>query len=272
MLIEADCHMHSNFSNDSKASMEDMIESAIRHGMKEICFTDHMDYDYPIRDGYDFVFDVEEYRTKLKNMKERYQDRITILTGIELGLQPHLKDRITSLIKSYPFDFIIGSSHVVDHYDPYYPEYWADKTVEEGIRRYYETIIENCQAINDFHVYGHIDYIIRYIPKPLTENFHYSYRDYLDLLEEALKIIISHGKGIEVNSSGYKYGLGRPHPDAEVLKLYRELGGELITIGSDAHAPEYLCYDFESVSELLKSLGYRYYAVFHQGKPVFQKL
>ena len=271
-MIQADCHMHSNFSSDSKAFMEDMIEGSIRHGMKEICFTDHMDYDYPVRGGYDFVFNIEEYIAKLNEMKSRYRNRITILTGVEVGLQPHLKDRIAALTKNNSFDFIIGSSHVVDRLDPYYPEYWTDKTVEEGIRRYYETIVKNCRVISDFHVYGHIDYIIRYIPKQLAANFHYSYRNYLDLLEEALKIIISNGKGIEVNSSGYKYGLGRPHPDADVLKLYRELGGELITIGSDAHAPEHLCYDFETVSELLQSLGYRYYAVFHQGKPVFQKL
>lgn len=271
-MITADCHVHSEFSSDGKAPMEQMIERAIQLGLKKICFTDHIDYDYPVRNGYDFLFTMEEYFDKLSVMKDRYDDRITILTGVELGLQPHIHAKIKSLIENYPFDFIIGSSHMVDHFDPYYPEYWLDKTLEEGIRRYYQTIIDNCKSISDFHVYGHIDYIVRYIPKEYEASYRYSYLDYAEQLDEVLKTIIHSGKGIEINSSGYKYGLDRPHPESAIIKRYRELGGELITIGSDAHKPEHLCYDFEKVSEMLKALGFEYYAVFHQGKPVFEKL
>lgn len=252
--------------------MEEMIEQAIQLGLKKLCFTDHMDYDYPPVSSYNFEFDPEKYLSKLTYLKERYQSKLTILIGLELGLQPHLKDRMTSLCESYPFDFIIGSSHVVDRIDPYFPEYWEDKTEEQGVYRYFESIIENCKTFSGFHVYGHIDYIIRYTPSKKIAYQEYSYETYADIIEEALKIILQKGKGIEVNTAGYKYGLGHPHPKTEVLKKYKELGGEIITIGSDAHQPEHLAYDFEQAAALLKSLGYRYYATFVEGKPVMEKL
>ena len=271
-MILADYHVHSDFSSDSTAPMEQMIEQSIHIGLKKICFTDHMDYDYPKVDNYNFIFDPDAYLIKIENMKKRYYKQIDILTGIELGLQPHLSNKLSSLMKSYPFDFAIGSSHLVDHMDPYYPEYWNNKTASEGIYRYFESIIENCKQFQDFHVYGHLDYIIRYVPGQKESRIDYSYQEYADVIDEALKTIISHGKGIEINTSGLKYGLGYPHPKQEILKRYKELGGELITIGSDAHKPEHLCYDFPLVPELLKNLDFRYYATFIQGKPVYEKL
>lgn len=295
-MIIADYHVHSDFSSDGKASMEQMIEQAIRLGLKTLCFTDHMDYDYPQVSDYSFVFDMEEYQKKLEGLKQKYHGRIELLTGVELGLQPHITDRMTSLIRSFPLDFIIGSSHVVDHADPYYPEYWQGITEEEGIRRYFESIIENCKVFDGFHVYGHLDYIVRYTPSMVSykqilrsdssaPEYHslvseayqkintlYTYAKYSDILDEVLKTILSMGKGIEVNTSAFKHGLAYPHPRTEVLKRYKELGGELITIGSDAHMSEHLCYDFNPAEELLKSLGYRYYAIFRQGSPHMVKL
>jgi histidinol-phosphatase (PHP family) len=295
-MIIADYHVHSDFSSDGKASMEQMVERALRLGLKTLCFTDHMDYDYPQVSDYSFVFDVEEYRKKLDDLKERYHGRIELLTGVELGLQPQIRDKMTSLIEGFPFDFVIGSSHVVDHVDPYYPEYWQEISEEEGIRGYFESILDNCRSFHGFHVYGHLDYIVRYTPSmvnykkilqsdPTTPGYHslreeayqrvcslYTYPKYSDILDEVLKTILTMGKGIEVNTSGLKYGLGNPHPRTEILKRYKELGGELITIGSDAHLTEYLCYDFHRAEELLKSLGFKYYAVFRQGKPHMEKL
>lgn len=273
-MIIADCHVHSDFSSDSKAPMEQMIKQGIKEGLKWICFTDHMDYDYPPVSEYSFVFDPEAYVRKINELKERYKDQIEILTGIELGLQPHLSERMDALLKSFSFDFVIGSSHVVDNMDPYYADYWENRSVKDGIYRYYESIIENCKAFQGFNVYGHIDYIIRYVPGQLSSpvKMDYSYTEYADILDEVLKTIITSDKGIEVNSSGLKYGHAYPHPKPEILKRYKELGGELITIGSDAHRPEHLCYSFSVISDLLKSLGFKYYAVFIQGKPVYERL
>lgn len=274
-MIKADYHVHSDFSSDSKTPMELMVEKGITEGLKKLCFTDHMDYDYPpYSPDYTFMFDPEEYIRRINELKSRYGKDIELLTGIELGLQPHLSERLTALLAGYDFDFVIGSSHVVDNMDPYYVEYWENRSVKDGTIRYFESIIENCKAFHGFDVYGHIDYIIRYIPGQLkrTVKLDYSYADYADILDEVLKTIIAYGKGIEVNTSGLKYGQSYPHPKPEILKRYRELGGELITIGSDAHKPEHLCYDFSIIPDLLKNLGFKYYATFKKRKPVYEKL
>jgi histidinol-phosphatase (PHP family) len=205
-------------------------------------------------------------------MKEKYKSQIEILTGVELGIQTHVIDRMETLVNTFPFDFIIGSVHVVDHIDPYYPEYWENKTEEEGILRCFKAIKEACLSFHGFHVCGHIDYIIRYAPSSKIQYKEYSYPYYSDVLDEILKTLLEHGKGIEANTSGYKYGLGHPHPKTEILKRYKELGGDIITIGSDAHLPEHLCYDFDRIAQLLKDIGYKYYTTFKEGKPLMEKL
>lgn len=270
-MIIADYHVHSEISSDSQTPMEAMVEQALKLGLKKLCFTEHMDYDYPVVTK-DFLFDPEYYKNKFTSLKEQYADRIELLMGVELGLQPHLAKQMSSLLQQNDFDFVIGSSHVVDHLDPYYPQYWQTRTPEEGIRDYFASIIENVKQFQGFHVYGHLDYIIRYIPKEFGVLKDYSYADYAALLDEVLKTLIYYGKGIEINTAGLKYGLGYCHPKKEVLKRYLELGGELITIGSDAHRPEHLAYDFHLVPEYLKEIGFRYYATFRQGKPIFEAL
>ncbi len=289
-MISSDYHVHSDFSSDGKATMEQMIGQAIRLGLKRLCFTDHMDYDYSQSGDNSFQLDTDAYVDALTGLKDKYSSIIDILMGIELGLQPHLGKKLSELTDRIPFDFIIGSSHVVNHVDPYYPEYWEGITEEEGIRRYFESIIQNCKAFHGFHVYGHIDYVIRYVPRildwrrkivkgqgaikvpaELTSQI-YPYDKYSDIIDEALKTILYYGKGIELNTSGLFKGFDFTHPRLEILQRYRELGGELITIGSDSHKPETLCYSFDYAETLLYSLGYRYYTVFEQGKPIMLPL
>ena len=271
-MITADFHVHSVFSSDGKAAMEEMIEQGILLGLKTICFTDHMDYDVPNQYKYTFELNTDDYIAKLEEMKEKYKSRIEILTGIELGYQPQVIDRMKALVEKYPFDFIINSVHVIDHMDPYYPDYWENRSEEDGLLRCFHMVKESCENFQDYHVCGHIDYIVRYAPSSKINYKEYSYPYYADVIDEILKTVIKHGKGIELNTSGYKYGLGHPHPKAEVIKRYKELGGEIITIGSDAHQPEHLCHDFEKAEGLLKECGFRYYAVFREGRPVMVKL
>ena len=268
-MIRSDYHIHSNFSSDARASMEDMIEKAINLDLQRICFTDHLDYDYPqIEDGYNFMLNIDEYFKKINEVKERYASKIEIYKGLELGLQPHISKKLNELVEKYDLDFIIGSTHVIDKLDPYYPDYWSKKKEDEGIIQYFQSIIDSCKSFQGFHVYGHLDYIVRYIPnisKP------YPYEQYADIIDEVLKTIIDQGKGIEVNTSGYKYIFKHPHPRSEILQRYKEMGGEIITIGSDAHEPGYVGYSFNQASTLLQSLGYKYYTTFVKGKPQFHK-
>lgn len=263
-----DTHMHTFFSGDCEASMHSMIEAAIARGLDGICITDHLDYDYP-DDPLLFTLDPAAYRDYVQNMQAQYQDRLPIHFGIELGLQPHLAKRHSELLAAYDFDFVIGSSHVVHHADPYYPAFYEGKTEEEAYREYFTSIIENIQAFDGFDVYGHIDYVVRYGP---NRNAEYSYARYADLIDEILKALIARGKGIEINTGGFKYGLGHPNPTEDILRRYRELGGEIITIGADAHQPEHVAYDFCKVPDILKEAGFRYYTVFKERKAQFLPL
>lgn len=263
-----DTHMHCHFSGDSEATPRAMIESAIRKGLSGICFTDHLDLDYREEPGY-FDLDFENYQKEIIALKEEYTNRFSVLWGIELGLQPHVAVKNSKVIKTYPFDFVIGSSHLVDHIDIYYPAFYEGRTERSACRRYFESVLENIATDVNFDVYGHLDYIVRYLP---TKNQTFSYTKYSDLIDEILRKLIEKGKGIEMNMAGFKYGLGHPNPTEDILKRYKELGGEIITIGSDAHKPDQIAWDYHKVPKLLKEAGFKYYTVFKQRKAEFIKL
>ncbi len=268
-MITADYHVHTSFSSDSKSEMEEMILGAIALGFDRVCITDHMDYDFPDKYKLPFVFDPDAYFTRLDELEKKYRDKIKLLKGIELGLRPYLSDRYETLITSYPFDFVIGSSHLANDMDPYQSEYWADITEEEGHRIYFQSIVDNIKSYQNFDVYGHLDYVIRYGP---TKNQNYRYQMYQDLLDEALNLLIASDKGIELNTAGFKYGLGQPHPHPDLIKRYLELGGNTITIGSDGHRPEHMAYDFDKARELLLSFGVTHYTVFEKREKIILPL
>lgn len=276
-MIRSDNHIHSYYSTDSEASMTDIIEEARHMGFESICFTDHMDYNFPsVTEIPDFVFDMNKYTSEISLLDIENPD-INIRKGVELGLKEDVVKKCLELTKNYSLDFVIGSTHLVDNIDPYNDEYWVDKTERKAITRYYETTLNNLSLGIDFDVYGHIDYIIRYTPKMkilLSKGLNdeeYTTEclmPYLDIIEEILKKIISLGKGIEVNTAGLKYGLCHPNPNEKILKLYHELGGEIITIGSDAHEPKHIGYEFDVIPDMLKACGFKYYTEFKNRKPV----
>lgn len=263
-----DIHMHSQFSGDSDSPQETMITAAIDAGLGGICFTDHLDIDYP-DDPTLFLLDLPNYTASVLALKEKYKDTFPVHLGIELGLQPHLAELHNDILREYHFDFVIGSSHVVHGFDPYYPNFYTGRKEEDCYREYFESILENIHAFDNFDVYGHIDYVVRYGP---TKNTNYVWTQYQDVIDEILKLLVSKGKGIEINTGGFKYGLGHPNPTEEIIHRYRELGGEIITIGADAHAPQHIGYDFRKVPDILKNAGFEYFTVFKNRKPQFIKL
>jgi histidinol-phosphatase (PHP family) len=260
-----DTHMHTHHSGDSDAVPELMVQAAIDKGLSGLCFTDHFDYDYPDEPEL-FLLDFDSYQKETDSLRRQYEGILPILWGIELGLQPQVADMNRRVTHDYPFDFIIGSSHVVHGTDPYYPHYYEGRTEDAAYREYFESILENLQTDVDFDVYGHIDYVVRYGP---NQNRYYSYKKYADVIDEILRTLVVKGKGIEINTAGFKYGLGHPNPTEEILVRYRELGGEIITIGADAHAPEHVAYAFDRIPEILRQAGFRYYSVFSGRKPQF---
>lgn len=277
-MIQADMHMHTWFSTDSEACPCDMADEAVRKGLKTICFTDHFDKD-DLEWGEEGIFDVDAYFVEMQKLQEEYAGKLNIRIGIELGLRTYLKDYYEELTKKYPFDFVIGSVHNVPYKkdaegnilytDPAAEKLFTDRTDKEAYRLMMETTLENVRTSDCFQTLGHLDYVVRYGKSREKE---YSYTDYADIIDEILKLLIEKEKGLEVNSAGLKNGLPFAHPHPDVLKRYRELGGEIITIGADAHKPEHIAYDFAKAEEILKSCGFKYYTEFFEQKPVFKQL
>ena len=275
MRIHSDYHVHTRWSGDSKAPMAAQVEAAVRAGLTELCFTDHLDMDFPYHNVPDISFgcfelDIEsEYREYLA-LKERYLDRIRLFFGIELGLMPGLAPKLDAYVEMHPeFDFIIGSTHVVHGMDPYYPNFYEGRTEEAAYREYFETILQNVREFSRFQVCGHLDYIVRYGPNQDRE---YSYEKYRDLIDPILETLVKNGNGLEINTAGLKKGCRDCNPCRDILKRYRSLGGEIITIGSDAHVPENIAGGFEFARQALLESGFSYYATFEAKKPVMHRL
>ncbi len=296
-MIISDLHTHSSFSTDSEAPQEEMLDRAISLGLKTYCFTDHYDYIWPEQYEDRFIFDVDKYFEKLTALKQAYKGKIEVLIGVEEGLRnepglpEHVKSFYDEMNSKYPFDFVIGSSHILRYYDPYYEDYWSGKpapgkdlgapdyaknkerlSLEDGLREYFESILFNSKNYDNYDIYGHLDYIVRYAPGLSKEEKNYSPMDFKNIIDEILKGIIAKGKGIEINTSGIKYGLGYTHPKEWIVKRYHELGGEIITVGSDAHQKEHIAYGFDTAASVLENSGFKYYCIFRNRKPEFIKL
>lgn len=265
--MRADVHMHCGFSNDSETRPEDMVESAIAKGLSVICFTDHYDKDN-LDWGDEAIFDVESYFQKMIELQEEYRDQIDIRIGAEIGMQPYLSEYYQDFMAQHPFDFVIGSVHSVLEHDVAL-DFFQKHSDPEGYKIYFEEMLQDVQKIKSYDVLGHLDYIVRYSNQG-SKGF--DLNDYMDIIEEILKQVIAHGKGIEMNMSGLKYGLGAPHPQPEIIKRYRELGGEIITVGADGHIPEHIAYDYHLADDILKSCGFKYYTEFKGRKPLFVKI
>lgn len=259
-----DFHVHTRFSGDSKADVDEVIISAINKGMKYMAITDHNDFEF---ENGTFELDTENYFSFMQQKKNEYKNDITISVGIECGLEPKYADKINKLIDSYAFDFVIGSSHVINGRDPYYKEYFENRSVHEAMVEYLESIIENIELFNNFDVYGHLDYMMRYAPVDKSEK-RYNYEEYDELFDKILKTLISKGKGIEINTSPLRSGLYDTNPNLQVLKKYNEYGGKIITVGSDSHTPQDVGANFDMAAKLLKEAGFAHHNIFADRKPM----
>lgn len=256
----ADSHIHTSFSTDSAAPMEEMVKKAADLGMKSICLTDHYDMDYPTGE---FQLDTEAYLKEAERLRQEYQDRIDIRIGVELGLQPSLGDRLRDYIRQYPFDFIIGSVHLIHGEDPFYRDRFV-MTDEELYREYFRCTLECLRNTSGYQTLGHLDYVVRY---GTEKGRGYAYENYARIIDDILKELIRKKIALEVNTAGFKAGLGRPNPDQKVLQRYRSLGGEMVTAGSDAHSPEYVGSHFSELPDFLKEAGFRSLTLFRGKKP-----
>lgn len=273
-MIAFDTHVHTEYSTDSDTRLTDQIRSAEKIGLNGICITDHMDYDFPPEaikrpvDVAPFCFDIDTYQKHLR--EERSSTGFQLLCGVECGLQTtkSVIDKNERLVSDKGWDYIIGSLHLVNRADPYYPSFWEDRDPVVCIQEYFDEMLENVQHFSSFDSLGHMDYIVRYAPS----SYQYEPRQFMEQIDAILQILIKKDIALEVNTSGWKVEGRCQNPHLEILKHYVSLGGELLTIGSDAHIPEYLAYRFTDLSELIKKAGLRQYCVYKKRKPVFYDL
>ena len=274
----ADYHVHTEFSDDSVYLMEDVVKDAIRMNMDEICITDHVDYgvkddwdcghEIAYRDGEPFAnVDYPRYMAKLREMQDLYGDRISIKIGLEFGVQTHTIPQFEALFHRYPFDFIILSIHQVEDKEFWTQDFQRGRTQQEYNERYYEEMLEVVKKYKDYSVLGHMDLITRY-----DEAGIYPFEKIKPLVEEILKIVITDGKGIELNTSYHRYGLKDTTPSVEILKLYRDLGGSILTLGSDSHKPEHLGTYIKEGKKILRDLGFTRFCTYERMRPVFHEL
>lgn len=273
-----DYHVHTNFSDDSKYIMEDVIKDAIKLGIKEICFTDHVDYGIKLDwDNYKNIkYDENRpisnvnyplYFKEIERLQEKYSNQIKIKKGLEFGMQIHTIKDFKRTFDLYPMDFVILSIHQINDQEFWTREFQKGKTEKEYYDLYYQEMYDLVQNYHDYSVIGHMDLMRRY-----DENDGFEFSNNKDKVIQILKYIIEDGKGIEVNTSSHRYGLDDLTPSREILKIYKELGGKIITIGSDSHKKKDLGAYIEETKLELKKLGFQYYCTFENMKPIYHEL
>ena len=262
-----DCHVHTNISHDGISNFKDYIRVGKEKGVDEITFTEHWD-DYTGLNTNLKTLDISQYQKKYFESKD--DDILKTNFGIEIGLQPDIKEKVQKIVNDYSFDFIIGSSHITCKKDMA-----MDKSFFEGLSRkeaylkYFKEVLENIKLYNEFDIYGHIDYVVRY--GGYAEN-KIDYIEFKEILDEILIALIKKDKGLEINTSGIRYGLKSPHPNIDILRRYKELGGKIITMGSDAHKIDDLAKGFDVAFDILENVGFEDIAIYHNRIPDFYKI
>lgn len=275
-MILADFHTHCCFSTDSSASLEEMIQGALQKGLRYLCFTDHMDLDFPTssKEPAPFQFSPEEYFFRLSPLIRQYSNQLTVSIGIELGLRPdrpELCKQYHALLSDYPFDFSLGSLHLISNQDPYEPEFWETHDAAAALTDYFEQLSVAVRQFDGFDSLAHLDYLVRYLPsgQPVRD---YRYEMFRATIDEILKLLIFRGQALEINTRGLSSAAGYVHPKEAVLKRYLELGGSLFTIGSDAHTPSAIASEYKKTRELLLSHGITRYCIYRKHQPEYLPL
>jgi histidinol-phosphatase (PHP family) len=258
-----DYHLHSHFSGDCTEEMEDTILGAIKKGGKQLCFTDHLDYDYPTTE-IQFEFDPDGFTEVFEKLKEKYKGQIILQKGIELGLQPQVIDQCLKFNQNFKPEFVICSFHVAAKKDLYNGDYYIDRSKEQAWDDYLEDVLTTLKNFKDYSVVGHLDIPKRY--NEATKNVPFSY--YKDKMKEVLELIIADDRGIEVNMSGLRSELNETLPHRGILELYHELGGRYITLGSDSHDRYDIYSHFKETLEMLQTIGFTEYTIYEHRKPI----
>jgi histidinol-phosphatase (PHP family) len=264
MSIPCDYHMHTHFSADGQASPGDMCEAALQCGLQEVCFTEHVDW-LPW-DETRAHFTPAAYVPAALQCRAEYAGRLAVRIGLEIS-EPHLVAReVQALLAAWPFDFVLGSAHWIDQSGVYLPDCYRLHPVDHVEREYFLRVLELAEQ-GEFDSLGHLDLVRRYRPKELGP---FDTRVHAEVIRAILSTLVRRDKAFEINTSPLRRGLDSTCPDLTVLRWYRELGGEKVTIGSDAHRPDQVGTGFEVAADMLRSAGFSRLVTYAQRRPEWQ--
>lgn len=266
----ADYHLHTTCSPDGKLTASQIAGIALDRGLQEICITDHLDTIYwntyePRTD-----FDWPALQRQIEEARAQFGDRLVIRMGAELGEATISPERADILLKNAPtLDFIIGSVHTASKKFDYFDLYYIEKRDMDYYRAIMDDYLDETVKLlryGKFHVLGHLTLPLRYIKN--NTGLSLTYDDQTERLEEIFALMIQRGIGLELNTNRG----ADPLPSAALLRLYRRMGGEVVTIGSDAHVPEHIGLAVADCQQLLCETGWQYFATFERGQPIFHHL
>lgn len=261
-----DLHIHSHFSPDSLMNPVEAVNVAIEAGITDLCFTEHMDLGHHI-ESFNRIPDFAEMYASVSNLRKNYSE-IRIYNGLEMGYISQTANRTAEIVAQQNFDYVLLSTHCVDGIDCYFPEATQGKEKVRMYKSYLETVRESVydsSLANCYDCVGHIGYIAKCRH---YEDNNMSYQMFPTLFDEILTKIIKDGKGIEVNTSGLKHaGHVLPHPS--IIRRYHELGGRIITVGSDAHKTKRVGANISDTIRLIRDCGFEEFTLFEQHKPEF---
>ena len=259
-----DFHIHSKVSFDSSCPAKNIVAAAEDAGLREICFTDHYDFNDIKEKPHDtFSLDIysEEYDALTSN-------KVNIRRGVEFGLTPWNQSELDLLMEKRKFDFVIGSVHYVGGYDPYFEDFWIHNGMDTAFEKYLLGTLECVKIHNNFDVLGHINYVCKSAHNPTKKPLRYE--DYSDICDEIMRTLAQTGKGMEINTSGCDR-VGEFLPAKTFIKRFRELGGEIITVGSDAHDATRVGQYIDGALEIARDV-FGYVCTFEGRKAVYHKI
>ena len=251
-----DMHTHSENSHDSVCRIEAMCQAQIQRGTQIMAVTDHCDvYSY---DDYDIYTPIKRAYDTVAELNEKYKGQIQLLSGVEISEGfwfPEESEKIQHLV---PYDVILGSVHCVKYkdlirsYSTMDFSRLSEQVIYEYLNAYFDDILTLFDT-TDFDVLTHLTCPLRYITGKYGITIDLS--RFSEKITRILQRVIQEEKALEVNTSSYAV-LNDFMPCREIVKQYKDMGGSIITIGSDAHVVENAATNFEKALEFLKELGF----------------
>ncbi len=264
--LPQDYHLHTTFSMDSKMAMENACHEAVRRGLAEICFTEHVDC-VPEDEGAGF-FNPAAYMSEVDRCRDLFDGSLTVRAGIEFGEPHRFGHELERLLDGYPWDFVIGSLHWVGPELVMTPDYFDGKTQEQAYLAYFEEMLALVSVAN-IDIVGHLD-----VPKRYAVDRYglFDSCQFAEPIRAVLRTCVERGIGIEINTGTMRRTGNDPSPSPEVIGWYRELGGEILTLGSDGHRPAHMAYAFDQAVEFATQAGFSHVTLFERRQPRFVPL